>query len=91
MKNNNKDIIRNEKPVIYLKIHTISSSSREQDKILRKQNYSPPKLSFEIVELESCIAANSASLSPGSGSNLNTPYVEDWVDQGSLGNQDIDL
>lgn len=91
MENDHNDIARNEKVSIHHKVDTINTTNKEQNKIIEKQNYSPPLLSFEIIELESCIPANSASLSPGSGNDLNTPHVEDWTDQGLIGNQDIDL
>jgi len=59
--------------------------------ISSKKTYAKPVLYVEIIELENSFAAGSATLFPGNASNVNTPNVEDWTNQGSIGNQDIDL
>ncbi|WP_454060318.1 hypothetical protein [Elizabethkingia ursingii] len=68
-------------PLVYKRIVYVSS----------KKTYTKPVLHVEIIELENSFAAGSATLFPGNTNDLNTPYVEDWTNQGSIGNQDVDL
>ncbi|WP_407481114.1 hypothetical protein [Elizabethkingia meningoseptica] len=63
----------------------------KQDKITVSKEYIPPHLEVDIIEMESGIAAQSASLSPGDVNSPNTPQVEDWNNGGSFGGKDFDL
>ncbi|MCT4285734.1 hypothetical protein CMU66_17765 [Elizabethkingia anophelis] len=45
-----------------------------------KKSYTPPSLEVVVIEMETGIAAGSASLVPG-GTNTNTPDVEGWEEE----------
>ncbi|WKK58560.1 hypothetical protein [Sphingobacterium sp. BN32] len=49
----------------------------------RKIQYVAPMIILTTVEMESGIAAGSASLKPGTSNSPLVPQVEDWTDNGN--------
>ncbi|AQW95898.1 hypothetical protein CMU89_02245 [Elizabethkingia anophelis] len=45
-----------------------------------KKSYTPPSLEVAVIEMETGIAAGSASLVPG-GTSPNTPDVKGWEEE----------
>ncbi|WP_407488560.1 hypothetical protein [Elizabethkingia anophelis] len=61
---------------------------KETENITEKQSYIPPSVEVTVVEMETGIAAGSASLVPG-GANPNTPDVKGWEEENI--SQDIEF
>lgn len=59
-------------------------------KRLKKLKYEAPTLEVVCIELEQGIAASSATVSGGDGTNPYQPEVDDWED-GGFGSQNGDL
>lgn len=91
MKKMDKDLNRSSTSCIEIKFKKQDNNDEQQNNVQVKNIYIAPELSVEFLELENCVAANSATLSPGDSGDLDTPSVEDWINQGSLGSQDVDM
>lgn len=56
-----------------------------------KKEYLPPIIEVIIVEMEQGIAAQSATLNPGTSTDPYIPQTEDWIIEPSLGEGKYDL
>ncbi|WP_407481979.1 hypothetical protein [Elizabethkingia meningoseptica] len=69
----------------------IHNNKKEAMLLQVKKEYIKPVIKILQIEMESGIAAQSATLSPGDINSPNIPQVEDWNDGGNLGGKDFDL
>ncbi|WP_407485612.1 hypothetical protein [Elizabethkingia miricola] len=53
--------------------------------------YIYPELKVIYVEMEAGIAASSARLNPGDATSSDTPQIDDWNDNGNVGDKNFDL
>ncbi|AQX02056.1 hypothetical protein [Elizabethkingia anophelis] len=58
---------------------------------LEKVGYVEPKLKVVYVEMESGVAAGSATLNPGDVTSPAIPVIDDWNDNGNVGSKDFDI
>lgn len=72
-------------------IYNLKYSKKQMNK--KKQMYVSPLLIRTEIEMESGIAAGSATLRPGDSSNPDSPKVNDWSSGGDVGsgNNDFDF
>ena len=63
----------------------------ETTTIGEKACYVYPELKVIYVEMEAGIAASSATLNPGDAASLGTPQIDDWNDNGNVGDKNFDL
>ncbi|OPB88511.1 hypothetical protein [Elizabethkingia ursingii] len=56
-----------------------------------KRIYTQPKMEVICIEMEQCLAAQSAVLNPGNINSPVTPQMEEWNNKESLGGKDFDL
>ncbi|MDR2228612.1 hypothetical protein BAS09_02650 [Elizabethkingia ursingii] len=59
--------------------------------INEKACYVHPELKVVYVEMETGVAASSATLSPGDATSPGTPQIDDWYDSGNIGDKNYDL